>query len=84
MQALYKLPIDGVYDYETEGIQYFYATCTEDAIKTFVADGWVTDFSQLKGGNDGLQGQNEEELRQKADEEVKKRGRKPKAANVLD
>lgn len=49
MQALYKKPIDGVFDYITDGIPYLYTTCTEDAIDAFVADGWITEFSQLKG-----------------------------------
>lgn len=78
MQALYKKPIDGVYDYETEGVQYLYATCTEDAIDTFVADGWVTDFSKLKEIANETEAK---EIVQEASEEVldkPKRGRPAK------
>lgn len=84
MQALYKLAENGVFDYESEGIQYQYKTCAEDEIESYVKAGWITEFAKLKGGNDGLQRKDEEnkqEARQIGQEvlEPKRRGRKPKA-----
>lgn len=75
--SLYKPATKENHKYETEGVYYFYEVCDESEVEKYLSDGWVTTFTELKGLKDGLQGKNEE-VRQEANEEVKRRGR-PKA-----
>ena len=81
MQALYKLAENGVFDYESEGIQYQYKTCSEDEIESYVKAGWITEFAKLKGKQNGSEEKTNEEAGQIGQEvlEHKRRGRKPKA-----
>lgn len=78
--SLYKKASKENHKYETEGVLYFYDTCDESELSKYISDGWVTTFNQLKGLQNGVQRQDEEESRQKPNEEVTKKQRgRPKA-----
>lgn len=84
--SLYKLATKEEHTYETEGIYYFYQVCDESEEAEFVKQGWLTNFGELKGIKHEKQ-EASEEVRQKPDEEkvlTVKRGRKPKAQNVVE
>ena len=84
-QSLYKLATKENHTYETEGVYYFYQICDESEVEQYVKDGWVIHFGQLKGSsNDEVKEQGEEVNKETNEKVLVKRGRKPKAQNVVD
>lgn len=74
-QAIYKLGDKDNHTYVTEGIYYLFDVIEDDGE---VPQGWVTEFSKLKGGENEVQKQG-----QAPSEEIKRRGR-PKVNHGLD